>query len=295
MMNRLRSAALALFTAAVFALASAIGPAGAQTFVGWSGANSTRAFDVVRHLGLTTNLKLCLDSGDSASYTSGQSWLDLSGNGYDFFRGANNTATTDDPTFNGSAGALGAQTGAYWSFDGGDFFTYDTTNETWMNNIHKDNAKFTLLAWFYNGAGSTSSTVIGTSNGSNNVGFRFGVTSADNLLMAAYAGGGGTALSIALAGVSAGAWNFLAASINETAGTSVLQINGTQDTSNSGTYSSPSASNTSQPFTIGWSSVGTQFVPNLSRMAVICAWEGVALTTAQMLAFFQATRGRFGV
>jgi len=53
---------------------------------------------------------------------------------YDFYRGANSTATTDDPTFNGSAGS----TAAYWSFDGGDFFSLKSgTNTTFLNNLHK--------------------------------------------------------------------------------------------------------------------------------------------------------------
>ena len=53
---------------------------------------------------------------------------------YDFYRGANSTATTDDPTFNGSAGSAAA----YWSFDGGDFFSLKSgANTTFLNNLHK--------------------------------------------------------------------------------------------------------------------------------------------------------------
>ena len=53
---------------------------------------------------------------------------------YDFYRGANSTATTDDPTFNGSAGSAAA----YWSFDGGDFFSIKSgANTTFLNNLHK--------------------------------------------------------------------------------------------------------------------------------------------------------------
>ena len=45
-------------------------------------------------LGLTTNLKLCLDAGDLASVASGSQtkWLYVSGGGYDFFRGTDGTS-----------------------------------------------------------------------------------------------------------------------------------------------------------------------------------------------------------
>ena len=45
------------------------------------------AITMLRRLGLTNGLKLCLDAGDANSYTSGEPWLDTSGNGYDFNRG----------------------------------------------------------------------------------------------------------------------------------------------------------------------------------------------------------------
>src|SRR5688572_16443964 len=44
-------------------------------------------YQEIQGLGLTTGLQFSLDAGSADSYTSGQSWLDLSGNGQDFFRG----------------------------------------------------------------------------------------------------------------------------------------------------------------------------------------------------------------
>src|SRR5688572_18803052 len=91
-------------------------------------------FQAITQAGLTSNLQLCVDSGDALSYPgSGQKFLDRSGNGYDFFLGVDGTVESTDPTFTGEVG-----TGkAYWALDGTAFFTYDTTNETWMQNIHK--------------------------------------------------------------------------------------------------------------------------------------------------------------
>jgi hypothetical protein len=55
---------------------------------------------------------------------------------YDFNRGLNNSASTDDPTFNGTAG----DPAAYWSFDGGDFFTSVGGLTTFMQNLHRTDA-----------------------------------------------------------------------------------------------------------------------------------------------------------
>lgn len=98
--------------------------------------------EAITYAGLAGNASLILDAGDAASYTSGQKWLDRSGGGYDFFRGTSDSATTDDPTFNGTAG--GVSSGEYWTFDGDDHFNYDTTNEAWMQ-LQADNAAFTLI------------------------------------------------------------------------------------------------------------------------------------------------------
>src|SRR5688572_10725967 len=121
----------------------AFGPA-----VHMGGAINDTLLTILNGLGLTANLKLCLDAGDNLSApAAATSWLDRSGNGYDFFRGTTSGADATDPTFNGTPGELSAA--EYWSFDGGDFFRYDTTNETWMQNLHKNNALLSFFCWLY--------------------------------------------------------------------------------------------------------------------------------------------------
>lgn len=135
-----------------------------------AGTNANDFYENITSDSLTTNLELCLDAGDSSSYSSGQKWLDLSGNGYDFFLGADGTATTDDPTFNGTAGDLKRTN--YWSFDGGDVFTYDTTNETWMDNMHKSGASYTIAGWFYTGTVADEHWLWGTGSATTGVALR---------------------------------------------------------------------------------------------------------------------------
>src|SRR5690349_1915490 len=135
---------------------------------------NTKFLTVIQQLGLTTGLKLCLDAGDSASVAVGSQakWLDVAGNGYDFYRGSSAAGDAAEPTFNGTPGNLSAS--EYFSSDGGDNFTYDSANESWMDNLHKDGAKFTICCWIWpiNGA---NNIVCGSNGGglTSNVGHSF--------------------------------------------------------------------------------------------------------------------------
>ena len=243
---------------------------------------------VISRLGLSSGLKLCLDAGDSASYTSGQKWLDTSGNGYDFFLGATSGVTTDDPTFNGAAGGLSPS--EFWSFDGGDFFRYDTTNETWMENIHKDNAKYTFVAWLYAVTGSNN-IIIGNNGGAagSGTGFHFGTPSTNNVTMrVANAVGTAALLKDSVATVTNAAWNFIAASVDEATATGYFQCNATQETFSS-TYTTPTAGAASFTAEIGARGNGNSMMPSGARGALVAAWEGVTLTQAQINSIYLAT------
>lgn len=246
------------------------------------------------HLGLSDNLRLCLDAGDSSSYSSGQSWLDRSGNGYDFFRGATSGATTDDPTFNGSAGAHTSS--EYWSFDGGDFFQYDTTNETWMDNLHKDNAVFTLMAWVYPASFSANQALFTTHALSSNIGIRWTLATAGVAQIGVGNGSVGTVSNgqANSPGITAATWGCLGLSLNEPTGRQIGFGNG-RTTIGSATYTSPSASSAGSTARIGATgNLGNPFLSG-SRIAMFMAWEGKALTISEMTAVYQATRNRFGV
>jgi hypothetical protein len=250
---------------------------------------------IVRKLGLSTNLRLCLDAGDDASYASGQPWLDTSGNGYDFNRGSGSGSDAADPTFTGTAGRRSS--GEYWSFDGGDYFTYDTTNETWMQNIHKDSALFTIVTWWYRASTDTSS-IMGTNGGAANVGTGFHLLHGSGSVLVRCINSTVAALDVTLSTVTvpATAWAMLALSINEAAGASgsTWFCNGASETFNA-TYSSPASGNASQTLQIGARGGGNNPAASGARCASFMAWEGRALSIGEIQALFQATRGRFGV
>lgn len=248
-------------------------------------------YETIRKLQLTTNLRLCLDAGDASSYSSGQKWLDRSGGGYDFFLGADGTVSATDPTFNGGAGQASAN--EYFSVDGGDYFTYDTTNETWINNLHKDGAKLTILTWVYrNGAGACG--WLGTSgNNTSNVGIEYMVFGGAALFRVCK-GSAGYALSNSATTVNDTAWNFVAVSIDEAAASGFWNINGGVTTFDP-TFTTPSAANATYTANIG--ALGNASTPPASgnRIAAVAVWEGVSLTQDQVAALRAATRRRFGV
>lgn len=255
------------------------------------------ALGIVSGLGLATNLKLCLDAGDANSYAGGASWLDTAGSGYDFFRGTTSGADATDPTF---AGTSGKRTSSeYFSSDGGDLFTYDTTNETWMNNIHKDNALWTFAFWYYSAVTGVARGLAGTDGGSSaTIGFDLFITAGANSPRILIADGSGSnALDYNPGGaITASAWNFLGFSVDETDATTGARIvrNGSATTT-AGTYATPSASNATYTLQLGGRGNSVQPYGNGDRMGMVWAWEGTALTTTNLSDIYTASRTRYGV
>jgi hypothetical protein len=262
----------------------------------------TRMIDVITHLGLQANLKLCLDAGDSASYDgSSQTWTDLSGGGYNFLRGTTNASQASDPTFNGVAGRQSS--GEYFSYDGGDVFTLGQANPAWLQTFHKANAKLTIAEWIYlNNITSTAQAAADVgdsarSDGFNYVGmfagisssvlraFRFAATNASSSFVY---------IKDTVETLNNNAWNFAAVSVDMTSGAVVFQINGTTESYAGQTYSSPSASSAETTLQIG--AAGASQFPEATGCRVnelfMC---DAGLTGANLLAIYNATKGKFGL
>lgn len=251
----------------------------------------TELIHTLKRAGLATNLRMSLDAGDALSYTSGQSWLDRSGNGYDFFRGATSGAEGSDPTFTGTAGQRTSST--YWSFDGGDYFTYDSANEAWMHNLHKANAKWTVLFWWYAGSTGAKCSLFDTYGpGPIGTAFQFSSSAANKYEVFIV----NTSIVMSNVGptVPATTWHMIALSVDAAAGASggLWMLNDTPTTFNA-TYTSPSASNSSGTLQIGVEN-GITIIPNGSRMAMVAAWEGRALTQAELTVVYRLTKSRLG-
>lgn len=164
-----------------------------------------------------------------------------------------------------------------------------------MNNIHKDNAKFSLAAWVHM-AGTNAYLVGNNNNTTTNPGFCWRLIW-DTSMVFSVTTGSGTALTATWTTTlpRVGQWLFVGLAVDEATATGLMYLN---DNTNSftSTYTTPSASASTQTFTLGHiggnsaagSTVGTRF-------AGFMGWDGQALTAANFQTIFNATRGRFGV
>lgn len=255
----------------------------------------------INRKGLASNLQLCLDIGDAASYGfgGGQTWVDRSGHVVDFFRGSTSAVQTVDPTPNGSAGDLSG--GTYWGFDGGDYFQantgasgYAAALAGWISNIHKDSARFTLFAWFYPAATGTM-CLMGTSGiqAAGDRGFQWWSFTGANQMIFSLKHGLATSPSDPNT-FNLAAWNCIALSVDEPAGTATFFVNGKFSVQGC-VYSGADTSNATNTIMIGGTgnSGDLRPLPNGSALSQVAAWD-TPLTQAQIMKLWQGTKARFG-
>ena len=265
-----------------------------QMLIG-SSRGGTTLMSALTTAALTTNLKLCLDARDASSYDPAvqtDKWLDVAGSGYDFYRGSGTGGDAADPTFNGEAGGLESN----WSFDGGDYFTYDVANEVWMESIHKNNAIFSIVAFFMPQVGAQA--IIG--NSKINTGFE--VLCNSSTYLSIDNAGANVLTKVGDTAVTNNAYHMIGVSLNEAtgAGGGFFYLDGAynqvsaSNTFNS-TYTAPAAGAASHTLQIA--AGGTAYLPMKasSKMACIAVWQGTALTKANMDTIWAAMRGRFGI
>lgn len=233
-------------------------------------------------VGLTSNLQLAVDAADSSSYTSGATWSDTSGNGMDFTRAT--------PTFNGSAGSLSSAN--YWSFGGADIFTR-ASNPAWIQNVHKNNATFTIAMAIM----PVASTFWLCGDTGAQTGFTFRALVGGNFSLNILNSGANALLINSTVAATLGAWNVIAVSVNEPVGVGggLFYANGASESFNA-TYSSPSASNAFA--IIGLcardSTVTSQAPPAGVRFGWCAMWSS-ALSQANLDSLFEQTRGRYSI
>lgn len=256
-----------------------------------SGSAKQNFYEMIVAESATANLEFCVDAAEIDSYAgSGQTWLDLSGNGNNFYRGSNSSAESYDPTFNGTAGELTAN--EYFSSDGGDLF-FATAAHTYGIPWHKDNGICSLIAIVYRP--NSNFSIYSTST--EIVSFRMwipvtGGTPTGNLLTVDVFNA--SALSFRAQNTTSVPQNefvMLASAHDESVGTdgTTVQVNATRQKFTS-TYSSPSALDTNSIAAIGYSS-GIKF-PSGSRVACIAGWSR-RLSDAELDAIYARLKLRY--
>jgi hypothetical protein len=187
-----------------------------------------------------------------------------------------------------------------WKINGGyyDYLSYaNATNATWMNNLHKDNAKFTIAAFYYQSSDTVGGYPMMLFENANSspffgmpgVGIEvyskptttfFGAKTSTGAWAAQY--------SVSSPNIYVSDWNFVALSIDEGATNgSFWNHNGTV-TSNTVTYVSPSS--TDSPASCNYKIYSTAAG---MEMGILCVWEGQALSQAQVEQFRLALKKRY--
>lgn len=243
-------------------------------------------------LGLTTNLQLCLDAGDIESYDgTSQTWKDRSGNGYDFVRGNTTSSETSDPTFHGTAG--GISSGEYFSFDGGDWFTLGQSNPTWIEALHKDNAKFSIIGWTNKGLNVGD---VGAVNGGQGIILAGDTATSTHPALYVFTPSSTPlqASATTLTFPNTGNWTCEEMSFDEAAGNLIFGIDGVTETLTGKTYSSPPTTGASNTLQIGAQGGGIAPYGNGYHISMFAMWNR-ALTATEMTDLHTATKGRFGL
>lgn len=247
--------------------------------------------EILNRLNLISGLQLLLDAGDVDSYTSGQTWSDIQGSN-DFYLGNTASSESQDPTFVGTAGGLSR--GEYFSLDGGDHFKLTSSNPTWIDNLHKAGAVFSIFCWAYWGGSVGLTRLAGSSSGNaSSVGIDFGTNGSSRQAFAVRTGSGGIFITGTLT-ASADVWNAYGFSLDEGVSAAWL-LNETVENESQNSYTSPSSSSATNPMRIIGNGAGGNRLPNGSRIAVMCMWEGRALTQSELSSLYQATKTRFGI
>jgi hypothetical protein len=262
-------------------------------------------WSILAAAGLQSNASFCLDAGDAASYAgTGQTWLDRSAGGFDFWLGPTNGTESADPAFTGAAGDLTLN--SYFSFDGGDWFDYDSGAEAFMRSWHAAGAAFTLMALIYVPPGVTWGvggkaifSTLGASGSGIAWGFnandgrpRFNNTAAVNstvhdLCADATVGAGWHLMALVVAaGVAGGSFFYRDGAYDPVASSNTLTL---------GYSGAGSSASVGQKLRIGYGDPsGFVFLPNGIRMMGAAAIARVA-TKVELDAVWALARQRLGI
>jgi sulfur carrier protein ThiS len=258
-------------------------------YVTSDGPQPKSILQLITDQGLLTNLKLCLEAGNSPSWPgTGQKWLDESGGGYDFFLGPDATVSaTTDPAYVGSFATLQRWSG-YWNFNATSYFTYDSVNETWMDAIHKDNAKFSILISLYVATlDSLSHYLTGDTNSVTQVGFQIYI--ANNKLV--FLTTNGTAQSYGITSnltIAAIGWHTVGITIDEAAGTGTFILDDAKQDFTGVVFASPSAATATFKMQIGAAGNAAGIIQAGWHVHSVAMWQGTALTSSQLAAIGSA-------
>lgn len=245
--------------------------------------------NMIQGAGASANLDFCLDAAAGASYDgTSQTWVDLTGNGNSFFRGATSGSEASDPTFSGTANKRSSA--EKFTFDTGDFFR-ETAGHTFAESWHKENGVATILGVATRPSGGTNFIPFANSGGlSPGVVFQLSA-SGSNIALVLLVVGELIQTSVFGPGLF-DAPVFFAVAWDAAVGTDgiTFQINGTRQTGPS-TYGAPiGTSNSSVPYQIGAADAITS--ANGSEAFCLAAWTR-RLSNTELDAIYAKLKKRY--
>lgn len=215
-----------------------------------------------------------LDATLASSYSgTGQTWANIIASpsdgaaqtDYDMNRGASNSSSSDDPTFNGTAN----DPAAYWSFDGGDYFSLASgTNTALLSGMHKSTggSPVTIIMALkaptsYSATGALFATT--TASSAEGLEMRITVASVNQLI---HRGGSTNGVSTPFTTTpSAGAIHLLAMAFDYGASSLKTALDARTFTSKTLTLHTTTA-NASNALRIGASGTGGDILPNTTQI-----------------------------
>lgn len=220
----------------------------------------------------STSLNLLLDASNTASYLSpSTTWTDVSGN-------TNNGTLTNGPTF---------------STDGGGCIQFDGVNDyvTIPDNAQlKPSTALTVTAWVkFNTFGANFLGILDKYNGPSNNGYTLDIPSSTLRRARFGAGFGSFTAATGTTTLSTGVWYHICG-VTNTSGTAFISIYVNGVLEGSAVPSGTIAQNT-EPLVIGGDGVSTNY--SNAKIAFV-SLQTTALSTAQVLANFNATKSKFG-
>jgi hypothetical protein len=255
------------------------------------GSVSYKLIDIITRLGLTTNLEVCLDVGDTNSYPgTGQTWSDVSGNGNHYYLGTTSGVDAGlEPTFTGTAGDTSSST--YWSMTGEQYFT-ETTAQTFQEPFHKDGGVFTILGVPYftgastiartiwsSGAGGTSDAGVILGRATTTTTFRFFHSTTNTTRE--------TLLSTVT--IPSDTWNVMAVSFDEPNTSALFRINSTEETVAAAASTSTEATPVANRVLLG--GAGGSGPQNGDRFMCMAIWS-TNLSSAQLGSLYTELKKR---
>lgn len=250
---------------------------------------------MIEYINADSNLVLCLDAGDIASWDTGDtSWFDTTAHSHDFFVGETTSAEASDPTHNGTPGGLSAS--EYFSFDGGDYFRLSPIPSE-FHAFHKANAVFTILMMYYVGGHDSTQFIFGNADNSSDQGVYASVAT-NGAVTLVVPNGSGAAMSEGIAAAcDVATWQAIAFSVDEAAGAngSIKYATNQGATPFDGTYTGPSASDANETeFILGDRPTAGVPLDSGARMGAVCIWDR-ALGQSELEQLCNAIEKRYGV